>query len=101
MPPRRPASKAEARPNPRKTIPLVVRLNGARSVAVTGDFTNWSPEGVALSQIRDGEWAVKLELTPGEHQYRLRVDGEWRDDPSARRTVPNPFGTANSVLTVD
>lgn len=85
----------------KKTVPLVVRLAGAREVAVTGDFTNWSAQGVALSQIRDGEWAVNLDLTPGEHQYRLRVDGEWRDDPAAGRHVPNPFGGENCVLTVN
>jgi 1,4-alpha-glucan branching enzyme len=94
-------SKPGAKSAPaKKTVPLVVRIAGVREVAVTGDFTNWSAQGVALSQIRDGEWAVNLDLSPGEHQYRLRVDGEWRDDPAARRHVPNPFGGENCVLTV-
>lgn len=88
-------------PKARKSVPLVVRVEGAKSVAVTGEFNRWSPEGVPLSQIHDGEWAVNLDLPPGEHQYRLIVDGEWRDDPSAKRHVPNPFGTENCVLKVD
>ena len=86
---------------PRKSVPLVVRAEGARTVAVTGDFTGWSAAGIPLNQIRDGEWAVQLDLAPGEHQYRLLVDGEWRDDPKAARHVPNPFGTRNGVLRVD
>ena len=92
---------ARAVPKPRKTVPLVVRVEGVRSVAVTGEFTNWSAAGVPLNQIHDGEWAVNLELPPGEHQYRLLVDGEWRDDPKAARHVPNPFGTENCVLRVE
>ena len=94
------ATRAVAKPA-RKAVPLIVRVEGARAVAVTGDFTNWSAAGVPLSRVREGEWAVHLDLPPGEHQYRLLVDGEWRDDPSATRLVPNPFGTRNSVLRVE
>lgn len=95
--PTRPLPKQPAR----RTVPLVVRLkDDAKDVAVTGDFTQWSPDGVRLRKVRDGEWAVELDLAPGEHQYRLRVDGQWRDDPAAARHVPNPFGGENCVLTV-
>ena len=93
-------SVSKAKPA-RKAVPLVVRVEGARAVAVTGDFTHWSSAGVPLSRNRDGDWEVRLELPPGEHQYRLLVDGEWRDDPAATRLVPNPFGTNNCVLRVN
>jgi hypothetical protein len=39
-------------------------------------------------------------LPPGNHQYRFRVDGEWRDDPAAAVRVPNPFGGENAVRVV-
>ena len=41
-----------------------------------------------------------LELEPGEHQYRLVIDGVWQDDPQAVKRVPNPYGGFNSVLRV-
>jgi hypothetical protein len=41
-----------------------------------------------------------LNLAPGEYQYRLLVDGEWKDHSEAKRRVPNAFGSENCVLTV-
>ena len=65
-----------------------------------GDFNQWAPEGIRLSAGAGVVWSAVLELAPGEYQYRLRVDGEWRDHPEAERRVANPFGTENCVLTV-
>jgi len=84
----------------RKTIPFVVKLEGAREVVLTGEFTGWSKEKVRLTPAGPGEWGAQLELPPGEYQYRLIVDGEWRDDPRGLRKVPNAFGTQNCVLVV-
>lgn len=84
----------------RHPYPFVVKLEGAHDVAVTGDFIGWSSDGIALHEIQGGEWAVNLDLPPGEYQYRLKVDGQWRDHPEAPRRVPNPFGSENCVLTV-
>ena len=36
----------------------------------------------------------------GTYEYCLVVDGQWRPDPLAKETVPNPFGGRNSVLKV-
>jgi hypothetical protein len=81
-------------------VPIVVRATGARSVIITGDFTEWSPEGIRLHRISADEWDTTLALAPGEYQYRLIVDGNWQDDPEATRRVPNPFGGENCVLRV-
>ena len=79
-----------------------VHIEGAREVVVAGEFTNWSQVGVRLSLApkKKNEWRGFLHLQPGEYQYRLIVDGEWRDNPDAPRRVPNPFGSENCVLTV-
>lgn len=77
-----------------------VRLEGASEVVVTGEFTNWSRVGVRLNSAPNNEWRGFLHLPPGEYQYRLIVDGEWRDNPDAPRRVANPFGSENCVLTV-
>jgi 1,4-alpha-glucan branching enzyme len=84
----------------RRPHAFVVKIESAKDVAVTGDFTQWSAEGVRLHQIQKGEWAVNLDLAPGEYQYRLLVDGQWKDHSEASRRVPNPFGTENCVLIV-
>ena len=83
-----------------KRIPLRIRAEGAREVVVTGDFTQWAKDKVRLTPATGGEWTTMLELAPGEYQYRLIVDGEWRDHPEATRRVSNSFGTQNCVLTV-
>ncbi len=93
------ASRSVSRAS-RKGYPFVVRVEGARSVVVTGGFTNWSKEGIPLREIRMGEWATNLDLAPGDYEYRLLVDGEWRDNVEADRRTPNPFGTENCLLTI-
>jgi 1,4-alpha-glucan branching enzyme len=76
------------------------RFPAADEVAITGDFAGWDPEGIPLHHDGEANWYATLELLPGEYQYRLRVDGEWRDDPEAEVRVPNPFGSENGVLRV-
>lgn len=83
-----------------KRVEFVARIEGAKTVSVTGDFTGWSEEGIRLSQGANGDWQTVLQLAPGEYQYRLRVDGQWKDHAQALKRVTNPFGTENGVLTV-
>ena len=83
-----------------KKVPLRVRAEGAREVVLTGDFTQWAKDKVRLTPASGGEWITSLELAPGEYQYRLIVDGEWRDHAEAAQRVPNSFGTQNCVLVV-
>lgn len=91
---------AKAAANPLRKVPFTARLDGAREVLLTGDFTNWSGGALALSPRSDGAWSATLQLAPGEYQYRLLVDGQWRDHAEAQRRVPNPYGSENCVLTV-
>jgi len=83
-----------------KKYRYAVRLPQADEVVLTGDFVNWNPEGIQLHHNGTDEWYVQLELPPGDYQYRLRVDGDWLDDPQAARRIANPFGTQNCVLTI-
>ena len=96
MPKVKEAPKSRAR-----KLRFAVRLPQADEVVLTGDFVRWNPEGIPLHHDGAAEWYTQLELAPGDYQYRLRVDGEWRDNPEASRKVPNPFGTQNCVLTVE
>ena len=83
-----------------REVPFTVRAKGASEVVVTGDFTQWTREGIRLRKGPNDEWRTVLELEPGEHQYRLVIDGNWQDDPQATKRVPNPYGGHNSVLRV-
>lgn len=94
-PPRRKAKSTLRR------IPLSTRVDGARSVSVTGDFSAWSEDGIPLERGADGEWRVVLELAPGDYEYRLRVDGVWQDHAEAAQSLPNPFGGRNGKLTIE
>ena len=95
-----PAVAVVAAPSPLKKIPLRVKIVGAKEVVLTGDFTQWSKDKVRLTPATGGEWITVLELAPGEYQYRLIVDGEWRDHSEASKKIGNPFGTQNAVLIV-
>jgi 1,4-alpha-glucan branching enzyme len=81
-------------------IEIVYRQNGAEEVFIAGDFNQWNPRSTPLRKDTNGDWRASLLLRPGPHEYRLVVDGEWRNDPRAVRSVANPFGSLNSVVQV-
>jgi len=99
MPALKPRAPAARRPVVVR-IPFTVRIDGAKEVALAADFNGWMPSRTPLKKIPDGAWSATLELLPGEYQYRLVVDGEWRDHAEAPRRVSNPYGTENCVLSV-
>jgi 1,4-alpha-glucan branching enzyme len=95
-----PKSAGKASKALKKSVILAVDAPECRLVSVTGDFTQWSESGIPLRKGEDGRWQVSLQLPPGEYQYRLRADGQWKDHADATKRVPNPFGTENCVLIV-
>ncbi|NIR46342.1 MAG: glycoside hydrolase family 13 [Gemmatimonadetes bacterium] len=74
---------------------------GARTVAVAGDFNNWSPP-ITLSDLDgDGVWTGRVAVQPGLHQYMFLIDGsDWRTDPKAERYADDGFGNRNAVMVV-
>jgi len=94
------ATAATAPKAARKSVQMRIPLGEARDVILTGDFTGWATDKLRLNKAANGEWTGTVELTPGEYQYRLLVDGQWRDDPAAQAHVPNQFGSTNCVLKV-
>jgi len=83
-----------------RRVPIIVKETIAEEVRVTGDFSDWVKDGVRLSHDGNGEWRTVLPLEPGEYQYRLLVDGQWKDHTEATERVANPFGSENCVLRV-
>ena len=73
----------------------------AQTVLVAGYFTGWDQAPVSLKKDKRGLWKKTLTLAPGTYQYRLLVDGQWRDDPQCATRQPNTFGSQNCVCVVN
>jgi Glycogen recognition site of AMP-activated protein kinase len=82
------------------TLPADVR---ADTVALCGDFNDWSAGTSMLERARDGSWQVTVALEPGRsYRYRYLLDGErWENAWQADRYVPNAYGGTDSVIVVD
>jgi 1,4-alpha-glucan branching enzyme len=72
----------------------------AREVYLVGSFNGWNSRATPMRRDALGDWSVELDLPAGEYRYRLMVDGEWRDDPSAQQTAMNPFGGFDAIICV-
>jgi len=76
---------------------LRVRVPGARSVELAGDFTNWQP--VALRQGDTDEWEVTLPITPGVHRVAIRIDGDsWTTPPGVAAVADEFQGTVGVIV---
>ncbi len=74
---------------------------GARTVAVSGDFNQWTADAAMDDPDGDGVWTLRVPLEPGVHEYMFVVDGErWVTDPLAERYADDGFGNRNAVLAV-
>lgn len=73
----------------------------ATSVLLAGDFTGWQQAPLAMKKDRKGVWKKSISLPAGRYEYRLLVDGEWRDDPQCPNRQPNQFGGQNCVCIVE
>ena len=49
-------------------------FGNAKSVSVTGDFSNWLP--LTMSQYEKNLWKIKLKLKHGNHLLKFQVDGK-------------------------
>jgi 1,4-alpha-glucan branching enzyme len=72
----------------------------AKRVSLVGDFNNWDTGTLSAKRDAKGNWAVKVNLKPGRHEYKFFVDGSWVNDPRCKTYVPNTLGTQNSVVEV-
>ena len=76
---------------------LRVRVPGARSVELAGDFTNWQP--IALRQGDTDEWEVTLPIAPGVHRIAIRVDGDgWTTPPGVAAVADEFQGTVGVIV---
>jgi 1,4-alpha-glucan branching enzyme len=73
----------------------------ARTVALVGDFNDWSTEEHLLHRQDDGSWHLVLRLAPGRYRFRYLIDGtRWENDWYADEYAANEFGGDDSVVVV-
>ncbi len=76
-------------------------VNGAKAVALVGEFNGWDVNALALKKQKDGSYKTTVELpVGGEYQYRFLLDGsKWENDWSADKYVASGVaGAENSVV---
>jgi chromosome partitioning protein len=80
---------------------FVQPLTLGRTVAIAGSFNGWSPTATPMRRNEEaGTFETCLPLPPGEHQYRLVVDGVWAADDHNPCVQHNPFGEPNNLCSV-
>lgn len=72
----------------------------AQAVFIAGAFNGWNASDLALTKGADGIWLVTVALDAGSYEYKFVVDDEWLQDPDNTETKSDPFGGANSLVTV-
>jgi len=74
----------------------------AGTVALCGEFNNWSAHDIRLERGDDGSWQATVALEPGRsYRYRYLLDGErWENAWQADRYAPNSYGGTDSVVVV-
>jgi 1,4-alpha-glucan branching enzyme len=98
----KPNGKNKIKGNGQTSQPLRVEFthSTAKAVAIAGSFNDWRPESSPMIALGHGRWLKELVLPPGRYEYLIVADGKWLPDPSAKATVPNPFGGVNSLVIV-
>jgi len=81
------------------TIRIAIEApEGARSVALLGDFTLW--DSVPM-QLRDGRWEAEVAVAEGTHHYGFLVDDEWYVPADMRDVVPDEWGRSSAILVIE
>ena len=70
-------------------------------ITLTGDFNQWDVEKHPMWKKSDGTWEKVVMLPPGRFEYKFKVDGQWRCDPSNHHRCKNTYGTQNTVITIE
>ncbi|WP_405383914.1 isoamylase early set domain-containing protein [Maribacter sp. LLG6340-A2] len=81
-------------------VTFTVPAEEAKSVAVVGDFNNWSPEASTLKKLKNGTFKGTLDL-PKENSFEFKylVDGNYINEAEADRYQWNDYaGSENAVL---
>lgn len=82
------------------TVTFFVHDDEAQQVEVCGNWNDWS--GQKAKPNASGLWTARISgLSPGQYQYKFRIDGQqWREDLANPYKRPDNYGGFNSTFTV-
>ncbi len=84
-----------------RKVNFKVAAEPGSEVFVAGTFNNWDPRKNPMPPNPDsGYYKTTLNLSPGRHEYKFIVNGQWRADTDCPEWVPNDHGSLNSVITI-
>ena len=81
-------------------VVLTFRGYEGKQLQIAGEFNKWVPDQNVTTRRKKDTLQKILHIPPGTYQYRLIVDGEWRDDPTNPERIANDVGGHNSLLRV-
>jgi len=97
--PVRPASTAFAvTPLDAGMYRMTLRVPGARTAEVSGDFNDWKP--VTLREISPNVWEATVVMTPGTHRVNVRVNGDAWTAPPGMPAVNDEFNGRVGIIVV-
>jgi 1,4-alpha-glucan branching enzyme len=72
----------------------------ATTVALVGDFNDWSLDSTPMKASKAGDFSASLDLEAGkEYAFRYVANGtEWLNDTEADKYVVSEFGSENAVI---
>jgi hypothetical protein len=80
------------------TVTVRFHMPGARSVAIAGNWNEWTPE--ALQGLGEDIWEATLRLSPGTYYFNLVVDGNEWVVPGGVATISDGMGGMLALLNV-
>jgi 1,4-alpha-glucan branching enzyme len=86
-----------------RTVEVTFRMPPMDDVVelyLSGDFSGWKVKSIPFALESDDTWVARIELEAGK-KYRFRYhdnQGRWMNDPEADGSVPNDFGSEDSIL---
>jgi hypothetical protein len=81
-------------------LTLQVVSRGARSVEITGDFTNWVPLLLTPDSGAAESWSVTLPINSGKYEMNIRINGGPWTVPPGLLSMLDEFGGSVGLLVV-
>ena len=94
------SKKKQEKKTQRRRITFKLEAPEAKEAMLVGDFNGWDAKKHKMKRNDKGRWTKIVTLTPGSHEYKFLVDGEWQNDPDNDQLVHNSFGSLNNILRV-
>ncbi|MCK4586134.1 MAG: AAA family ATPase [Gammaproteobacteria bacterium] len=86
--------------NDLQRIELIYPDYNDRDLKIAGEFNDWVPDQGVETILEETAIRKIFYTEPGEYQYRLVIDGKWRNDPTNPEQILNSLGVHNSMLKV-